>query len=482
MTTTKHDKEKFVALALLRNDPVLFVTKVLKRKPRKWQIKFMKAVADNRQIAVRSAQGVGKSKAVAWLILWGLCTHFPIKMALTSVTMENISNSTWAELRTEFGRLPDEFREKFDITSERIYMKGRQGESFCTAITASKDSPTSFQGIHCFNAWIFCDEASGIDDQIFEYLQGTMGNPNAKLVMTGNPNYSTGFFYNAFNKNANLFTTMKVSRADILEDNDESCSKEATEALLQGLRQTYGENSNAYRVRALGEFPEADDDTVMPRTWVEAATERFDLFISDEIDLITPIVWGLDVARFGDDRTALAKRQGNRLLSIEHWGNRTLTETAGRVANLYKETPPHEQPTRIYIDTVGIGAGVYDRLQEQGYPVEAVNVSESPAIKERFVRLRDELWWKGREWFEARSCFIPSDEELITELSAPRYTFESTGKIKVESKNDLKRRGQRSPDLADAFLLTLVWGNDASQATGDLFRKPLKYNVEFTLV
>jgi hypothetical protein len=114
------------------------------------------------------------------------------------------------------------------------------------------------------------------------------------------------------------------------------------------------------------------------------------------------------------------------------------------------------RPREILIDAIGLGAGVYDRCKELGLPVRAINVGEAAATRENCMRLRDELWFKGREWFQDRTCSLPQDEALIAELTAPTYTFSSTGKMVVESKADMKKRGMRSPDLADAFLLTFA--------------------------
>jgi hypothetical protein len=206
-------------------------------------------------------------------------------------------------------------------------------------------------------------------------------------------------------------------------------------------------------VRVLGEFPTADDQTVIPLELVMSAIGR------DVSSLNYYPVWGVDVARFGDDRTALAKRQANRLLEpIRYWSGTDLMVTAGRIKAEYDETPYDMRPREILIDAIGLGAGVYDRCKEVGLPVRAINVGEAAATRENCMRLRDELWFKGREWFQDRTCSLPQDEALIAELTAPTYSFSSTGKMVVESKADMKKRGLRSPDLADAFLLTFAGG------------------------
>jgi hypothetical protein len=119
---------------------------------------------------------------------------------------------------------------------------------------------------------------------------------------------------------------------------------------------------------------------------------------------------------------------------------------------------------------IGIGAGVVDRCNELGLPVRGINVGERPSSADRFMRFRDELWFRGRDWFGARDCKIPDDAELIAELVAPLYTFTSSGKVCVESKDEMKERGMKSPDLADAFLLTLAGGLDRVDQP-----KPMRY-------
>jgi len=97
-----------------------------------------------------------------------------------------------------------------------------------------------------------------------------------------------------------------------------------------------------------------------------------------------------------------------------------------------------------------------DRLRELDLPAVAISVSETASLKDRFNRLRDELFWNAREWFEARDCKIPNDAALIQEITGIRYKYLSNGKLKVESKDEMKRRGQRSPDVADAFVLSFA--------------------------
>jgi len=203
----------------------------------------------------------------------------------------------------------------------------------------------------------------------------------------------------------------------------------------------------------LGEFPTADDETVIP---LELVLEAVGCEVSS---LEYYPVWGVDVARFGDDRTAVAKRQANKLLEpVKSWVSTDLMATVGKIKAEYDSTPSVQKPSEILIDIIGLGAGVYDRCKELGLPVRGVNVGEAASARENCARLRDELWFKGREWFQDKACAMPQDEALIAELTAPTYAFTSTGKMVVEAKADMKKRGLRSPDLADAFLLTFACG------------------------
>jgi hypothetical protein len=141
---------------------------------------------------------------------------------------------------------------------------------------------------------------------------------------------------------------------------------------------------------------------------------------------------------------------------IKTWQNKDLMELAGIILSEYDAVPYQMRPQAIYIDAIGLGAGLADRLRELDMPAVGISVSETASLKAKFNRLRDELFWHCREWFEARDCKIPQDDTLISELSGIRYKYLSTGKLKVESKDEMKRRGQRSPDVADAFVLTFA--------------------------
>lgn len=424
--------------------PRLFVKQALKAKPEAWQLEGLENLRDFDRLAIRSGHGVGKSAFLAWVILWWLLTRYPAKAACTANTAAQLNDVLWGELDKWHRKLPKEFQNLLALKSERMELVEDPKQSFAVARTARKEQPEAFQGYHSPNMLFIVDEASGVDDIIFEVGRGAMSSPGAKTVLTGNPTRTSGYFYNAFHSMNAFWKTMKVGCED---------STQVSKQYIEECKEEYGEESNAYRVRVLGEFPVEGDDVVIPLHLVESAVNR-------DVDPIGEEVWGLDVARFGDDRTALAKRRGNVLTEkVKWWKNKNTMQVCGIVVNEYKQAK--EKPQVIFVDVIGIGAGVVDRLSEQGLPVAGVNVSESPAFGDKFSKMRDELWWTARDWFYALDCQIPDDGSLLAELTLPTYDFTSGGKLKVEGKAEIKKRTAKtasslgkSPDLADAFCLT----------------------------
>ena len=439
MTDKKMDVgELLLAIAL---DPVLFVEGVLGAKPEEWQKKALYAVRDNDRVAIRSGHGIGKTAFLSWLILWWVLTRSPSRIACTANTSSQLSDILWAEVAKWHRCMPDGLKELIEVTSAKVELTGQ--DSFAVARTARRETPEALQGFHSPNMLFLVDEASGVDNIIFEVGEGAMSTEGAKTVMTGNPTRTSGYFYEAFNKMKDSFFTMKVSSQD---------STQVGPKFIEDMKVKYGEDSNIFRVRVLGEWPEADDDVVIPLHLLQAAADR-DQVAADT----TPVVWGLDVARFGTDKSALCKRKGNVVTEpIKSWRNKDLMEMCGIILNEYETTTWSDRPVEILIDSIGLGAGVVDRLTELDLPVRGINVAESASMGERYGRLRDELWFLGKEWFEARDCTIPDQEELIDDLSKPRFSFLSNGKLKVEGKDEMKRRGLNSPDLADAFCLTFA--------------------------
>jgi len=148
---------------------------------------------------------------------------------------------------------------------------------------------------------------------------------------------------------------------------------------------------------------------------------------------------------------------------VRRWRGLDLMQLTGAVVAEYEALSHEERPVEILVDSIGLGAGVVDRLRELNLPARGINVSESPAMGGTYRNLRAELWYKAKAWFEKRDCKLPKDEQLVSELATVRYKFSSNGKTQVEGKDEIRRRGLASPDLADAFVLTFA--SDAATVT-----------------
>ena len=451
-----------------RDRPDLFALEVLGIKLDDWQRELMIAVAaGERRISVRSGHGVGKSTTVAILCLWYLLTRYPVKIVITAPTSAQLFDALFAEIKRWVNQLPPSLQQLLNVKADRIEIAAAPETGFISARTSRAESPEALQGIHADNVLLIADEASGVPEAVFEAAAGSMSGDNACTILLGNPTRSSGFFYDTHNRLRAQWWTRRVSCAD---------SPRVSAEYIKEMAERYGDQSNAFRVRVLGEFPLADDDTVIPIDLVVSAQHR-------DIEMrpnVAPI-WGLDVARFGSDKSALAKRVGGVITEVRTWKGLDLMQTAGAVKAEYDALPSHLQPSEILIDSIGLGAGVVDRLRELRLPARGINVSESPSMKGTYVNLRAELWFKLKGWLEARDCRLPKDELLLAELVSPRYTFSSNGKIKIESKDDMRRRGLASPDRADAVCLTLA--DEAATALYGVaavggWNKPLKRNLK----
>ena len=453
---------------LYKNNPVLFVKEVLNTEPDAWQVEFLNHIAaGNRRISVRSGHGVGKSTASAWAMIWYLFLRFPVKVVVTAPTSSQLYDALFAEVKRWVKVLPPMLADQLEVKQDRIEVKDANEEAFISARTSRAEQPEALQGVHSDNVMLVADEASGVPEKVFEAASGSMSGHNAVTLLLGNPVRSSGFFYDTHNRLAGDWVTMRVSCAD---------SPRVSEAYIEEMKSRYGEESNAYRIRVLGEFPRSDEDTVIPMELLDLAMNR-----DVEASPYAPLVWGLDVARFGSDRSALCKRRGNAVIEpIKTWKNLDLMQLTGAVVAEFEALAPSDRPEEILVDSIGLGAGVVDRLKELNLPARGINVSESPAMGGTYRNLKAELWYKAKAWLEQRDCRLPKDELLVAELATVRYMFTSNGKIQIESKDDIKKRGLASPDKADAFCLTFasdaVIGMMGSKASTK-WNQPLKRNL-----
>jgi hypothetical protein len=249
-----------------RGDPVAFVKEVLGTEPDVWQEEFLRAVAaGNRKISIRSGHGVGKSTSGSWAMLWFMLTRYPVKVVVTAPTSAQLYDALFAELKRWVKELPEPIQLLLDVKQERIELKASPTEAFISARTSRAEQPEALQGIHADNVMLVADEASGVPEQVFEAAAGSMSGHNAVTILFGNPVRSSGFFFDTHNRLKDEWWTKRVSCID---------SKRVSDEYVSEMKSRYGEESNAFRIRVLGEFPRSDDDTVIPMELLESAKQR----------------------------------------------------------------------------------------------------------------------------------------------------------------------------------------------------------------
>jgi hypothetical protein len=452
MDTLTHAK-KFESWLASANDPYEFVVGVLGYAPpgtpdaertlERWQAEALQAIRDgHKRISIRSGHGVGKTTFLAWLVLWAVGCHLDCKVPFTASSQDQLRDIDWPEIKKQHRLLPPFLRNRIECQAERIVLKAAPDVSFAVRRTATAEKPEAIAGFHADFLVIIADEASGIPEEVFETGQGALSTPGAIAVLTSNPTRRSGFFFDTHHKLKDRWWTLRVSSEDVPR----------ARGHIEDVIATYGKNSNKYRVRVLGEFPTSEDDVVIPMDVIEAAIGRQVQKIRVE-----PI-WGLDVGRHGDDPSALAKRQGNWLLEPpKEWQGLDGRQLANRILEEWNRTDDDMRPCSIMVDVIGVGASAYDFLVSYNLPAVAVNVAESASTSERYLRLRSELWFKGREWFMEKNVYMPKGcDRLAAELAAPKYDFNATGQIVVEKKEETKKELGRSTNQADAFLLTFA--------------------------
>jgi hypothetical protein len=346
--------------------------------------------------------------------------------------------------------LPAEVQGWYEPKQHGIYLRSSPSGSYFEMRTARADKPQALAGVHSANVLLIADEASDVPESVYEAAVGSMSGPTATTLLIGNPVHTSGLFFDTHHKLKDMWHTIHVSHKD---------SSRVTDDFVEDVRRRYGENSNAFRVRALGEFPLTDSDTVIPWELVESARNR-----EVEDSPRAPRVWGLDVARYGSDRCALSERTARNGRVLDVWTHHDLMATTGRVVKRWKDLPEAERPDVILVDSIGLGSGVVDRMYELNLPVRGINVAEVASMSEQFARARSELWWNCREWLAKQDVALAADPEdpegpnetLARELVVPKYKFTSNGNIEVEPKSATKKRTRSSPDVADSFILTFA--------------------------
>jgi hypothetical protein len=411
--------------------------------PDTWQADVLSAVAEHKgsgstealRIAVASGHGVGKSALIAWLILWAMTTRPHLAGVITANTERQLATKTWRELALWHRRAVN--RDQFSWTASKFASVEHPETWFVAAVPWSKERPEAFAGLHAKHIFLAFDEASAIPEPIWEVAEGAMTTPGALWFAFGNPTRTTGRFRECFGRFRHRWKAIQV---------DARHSKLASRRQVDQWIADYGEDSDFVRVRVRGEFPRASSAQFIASDVVAAARVR----TPEQRD--APLVLGVDVARFGDDETAFVFRRGDALEGVVRLRGLDTMQVAGRAADAIRT----HDPAAVFVDGIGVGAGVVDRLRQLGFAIVDVNAAGAAADPQRYANKRAEMWGRMRDWLTAGGCLPADDVALAEELAGPEYGFDSGNRILLERKDDMKRRGLASPDAADALALTFA--------------------------
>ena len=452
------------AVLYYAGNPVEFVEDIIRAKPDPRQADILRSLADNTMTSVRSGHGVGKSAVEAWAVIWFMCTRpFP-KIPCTAPTQHQLHDILWAEV-SKWIRNNPVLNSDLVWTKERVYMKKYPEEWFTVARTAS--TPDALQGFHADHVLYIIDEASGVADSIFEPVLGSLSTSGARLLMCGNPTQLSGFFFDSHHKNRSQYKTFHIDGRD---------SGRVSDDYIRTIVNMYGEDSDVFRVRVSGDFPLSEDDVFIPLPLIEKSiqTEFSPRKHPFQIHI------GCDVARFGDDKTVISYRIDEKVVIYKKRHGQDTMKTADDLLQLgnelverYKLDSNADDPIPVKVDDGGVGGGVVDRLRqvkrnnpELFWWLEVYPVKFGERIKHKYYDdtttymmsvVRNLLRPNDSDGnILPPAIVLPDDEHLAGQLSCRKYRLTDRGKIRVESKGDMKDRGLASPDEADSVLLVCL--------------------------
>lgn len=433
-------------------DPVGWVRDRLGEHMWSKQREIAQSVVDNRRTAVKSCHDAGKSFLAARLAAWWISVHPPGQAFIVSTapTYQQVHAILWEEIRAAAKKaatvgdpLPGRvlLSDEWKLTDGTLVGWGRK--------PADTDEH-GFQGIHRRYVLVILDEACGVPEQLWTAVEAITTNVDCRILAIGNPDDPATEF-GAVCKPGSGWNVIQINGYETPNFTDEPVPDGLRPLLLsrewvEDKEHRWGRESPRFISKVIGDFPEIGENVLFPPSYITAAQER----------TLDPGPWGIlgvDVARFGSDRTIICLRQGPVARVVGNYSKLATTETTGHVIEKKREHAADE----IRVDGVGVGGGVVDQLTEAGYDVVDMQAGAAAADSEHYLNARAEWYWALRERFEAGDIDIdPADDDLAAQLGAIRYKYTSRGQVQIESKDEMRKRKLPSPDRADALMLTAV--------------------------
>ena len=432
-----------------RTDPEWFAKHVLGLDYWQKQKEIVRAVAKYDLISVRSANGVGKSFTAASLVPWFLAGHRPGYAVTTSSSWTSVQRTLWPEIHRIKSNAPN-IDGGITNQGDILNLEWKWGPQW-GAFAVSTKTPENFSGFRTpHGVFVIVDEASALEEDIFDAIMGLCSTEGSKVLLVGNPLRPAGPFHATFGD-----PDWKNIHISAMESPNVITGKNvvpglATRTWVERMTRKWGKGSHQHIARVLGEFPDSEEDTVIPKTWLE------DAIVEAVGRIIPPLYLGVDVARYGSDRTVLLIRDARAVRHTIVTSKKSTMETAGLTKKTMEEWGI--APDKTYIDDTGLGGAVTDRLHEQMLMVRPV-IGGAGATDPDFLNCRAQCYWGARLAFDpdGECLLIPREyADLAAECAVPRYKITSNGKLKIEEKDEIKKRLGRSPDLADALALTFA--------------------------
>ena len=460
------DKEQANIILAIRKNPVWGIEELFQCEYGLWSkqqdITNSVLVDKNRITAVRSCHDAGKDFVAARIALLYLAINEDSLVITTAPSWTQVKEILWRELRSAYSKMETKYP-TMGIGAKLLSTSLEFSPSwYAMGIATRKESEVAevaerMLGFHSKTGKILVivDEGSGVLEPIWGSIDGLMTSDKAQMLAIGNPYRKVGSF-------AKLFTTKGVHKIHI-QDTDIPNIRQ-NKIVIPGLMSPkypaemaakYGVESNLYAIKVKGNFPKSEKDTLISLDYIE------DAFLN-ELKPEGVKLLGVDVARFGDDLTCLVVRQGKKVIFKETYAKEDTMGTVGRILKVIESEGI--EPQNVFVDVIGIGAGVVDRLHEKEYVenlqtkrynVNGVNVGMSAEDDEHFRNLRAEAYWQIRDWI--KTADLPKDDDFL-QLANIKYKYSSAkkGQLQIEAKADMKKRGLVSPDVADALMLTFT--------------------------
>lgn len=459
----KHD-ELFEALGALTHDPLAFVyfaypwgepgTPLENMEgPDEWQIQILKDIGEQLkkgkdlqtaiQEAVASGHGIGKSALISWLIHFAISTHENTRGVVTANTEGQLRTKTWPELSKWHNMFIA--KDLFTYTATAIFSSDKDYEKTwrIDAIPWSKNSPESFAGLHNQGNRILVlfDEASAIDDGIWEVTEGALTDANTEIIWCafGNPTRNSGRFRECFRKYRKFWNTYQI---------DSRTVKISNKAKIEEWLEAYGEDSDFFKVRVRGVFPSASDLQFISTEIADKAQKR--VYKVGQFDNL-PVIIGVDPAWTGGDTLEIVMRNG---YSMKCLATIEKNDDDMRMANLIAQFEDEYKADAVFIDQ-GYGTGIYSIGKSMGRKWRLVAFG-GKAPNDMYLNMRAYMWGEMKEWLKEGGS-IPNEQGLYDDLVGPEAIIDKNGRIQLESKKDMKERGLPSPNKGDALALTFAF-------------------------